>query len=382
MALLALKYRPRRWDDLTGQQHVTKVLRLLVASNKVPPSLIFSGSRGTGKTTTARILAAAVNCTGVAKPCGKCPSCQQMLAWQSPDFIELDGASSGSVADMREVRQQALFAPIGKCRVYVVDECHSLSKEAWNALLKLLEEPPPTVLFIFATTEPERVPVTISSRSLSFIFRRLTVPDIVSRLQFVCEQEQLVVKPEAMERIAVAVDGGMRDALMIMEQALAVSDTVELDTVNEVLGLADEGFLFEVVQGLVTGDIELVEARMKQLFVRGASLDFFVRDLQAIFSELLRAQLGVDAELLDVSSARKDVLEKMRLAVDMADVRRIIEQLWKLQDRVAVSAAGAHMALLTGLLLMTKATPKKGVWTQPLVPTRLVTPDELLAMFK
>jgi DNA polymerase III subunit gamma/tau len=381
--MLAIKYRPKTWDDLVGQSHVSLVLRNMLDKGNMAPSLIFSGSRGTGKTTVARILAAAMNCTGKNKPCGVCESCQ--MVWNSPDFVELDGASNGSVADMRELRQNAMFAPAGKYRVYVIDECHSLSREAWNALLKLLEEPPPYVQFVFATTEPEKIPVTIVSRSLSFTFRRLSINDITSRLKYVVEQEGLQVQPEAIERIAVAVDGGMRDALMVLEQSLAVEDCVTLDTVNAVLGLADEDFLFDVVKAVSFGDAAKVDSRMTALYARGANLEFFLRDMQQFYSQLLRCQLGFDVEALDVSSVRANLLSSLRTQVSVAEVHRVLEALWQLQDRVVASAGNAHLAFLTGLLLITRDA-KSVARVQPVltvVPTdesagKVLSADELL----
>lgn len=220
MESLALAYRPRTFDDLVGQSTVQVFLRQMVANNAVPHALLFCGPRGTGKTTTARILGAALNCEGTPIPCGKCVSCKSIFNASSIDVLELDAASNGLVEDIRTLRQQVLYAGGGHRRVIVLDEAQSISTAGFNALLKILEEPPPGCVFILCTTEPGKILGTVVSRCMRFDFRRIAIADIVGRLQHIVQIEQHTVEPELLTLIANRAEGGLRDAVMMLDQVL------------------------------------------------------------------------------------------------------------------------------------------------------------------
>lgn len=215
---LALAYRPRDLASVVGQKAVQVVLRQLVLKDEIPAALVFSGPRGTGKTSTARIVAAALNCEIRPAPCGSCASCLAVFAGSSLDVLEVDAASNGLVDNIRQINEQVQYAVGGKCRVVLLDEAHSMSNSGFNALLKILEEPPPNVVFILLTTEINKIPETILSRCMDFGFTRVSVRDIIERMQFVCDAERLEVEPELVALIAERADGGMRDALMVLDQ--------------------------------------------------------------------------------------------------------------------------------------------------------------------
>ncbi len=218
MEQLALKYRPKSFDDLAGQQAVQVILRTMVATRQVPHALLFDGSRGTGKTTTARIVAASLNCEGTPVPCGHCVNCKSTFDGSSIDVLEIDAASNGLVDNIRDLRQQIMYAAGGAYRIVILDEAHSMSTAAFNALLKTLEEPPPATVFILCTTEPRKIPETVASRCMPFTFRRLAPADITARLNHIATAENITAEPALLALIAEHADGAMRDAVMTLDQ--------------------------------------------------------------------------------------------------------------------------------------------------------------------
>jgi DNA polymerase-3 subunit gamma/tau len=217
--VLARKWRPHTFSELVGQQHVAETLEKAIESSRIAHAFLFTGTRGVGKTSTARILAMALNCEKgpTPKPCGKCSSCREVKGGIGLDVMEIDGASNRGIDDVRELREQIAYTPAkGKYRIVIIDEVHMLTKEAFNALLKSLEEPPPNFIFIFATTEPHKVPETILSRVQRYDFRRISHADILKRLQFICDAEKIACEAEGLSFIVRKADGSMRDALTLL----------------------------------------------------------------------------------------------------------------------------------------------------------------------
>ena len=259
MAYLAMarKWRPKSFDDLVGQEHVARTITNAIESGRLHHAFLFTGTRGVGKTTSARILARTLNCTGEGKrPCGKCQACLEMDEGNSLDVVEMDGASNSRVEDIRSIIDQVKYAPMNRqYRVIVIDEVHMLSKNAFNALLKTLEEPPPHIIFIMATTEVNKVPPTILSRVLRFDFRRISPEAIVDRLKYICSQEGIAARDEALRVVAEKADGSMRDALTLFDQVYAFSNgEIGLETAREALGIPPEELFGELVRAIGAHD--------------------------------------------------------------------------------------------------------------------------------
>jgi DNA polymerase-3 subunit gamma/tau len=219
--VFARKWRPLTFEDVVGQEHITETLKKAIEKDRVAHAYIFTGTRGVGKTTTARILARALNCENgpTPNPCGVCGACKNIMSGSSFDVIEIDGASNNSVEDIREIRDNIHYSSMGgKYRIYVIDEVHMLTKSAFNALLKTLEEPPPQVIFIFATTEPQKIPATIQSRCQRYDFRRISTEQIVERLTKICADENIAFSSGALTILARKAEGSMRDALSLLDQ--------------------------------------------------------------------------------------------------------------------------------------------------------------------
>ncbi len=277
------KYRPMTFDDVVSQSHVTATLRNQIVSGKTAHAYLFTGSRGTGKTTCARILAKAVNCLHPVNgnPCLECDVCRDADAGALSDIVEIDAASNNGVDDIRDLRDSAVYmAERCKYRVYIIDEVHMLTKEAFNALLKIMEEPPPHIKFILATTEIHKVLPTILSRCQRYDFHRILPRDIAGRLMWVAEQEKITLDPEAAELIAKTADGGMRDALSLLDQCIAFSENVTLDIVSNAAGIAGREPVFNILEAAAAGDAAKAIGVTDKLY--GMS-----KDMQKLCDELI-----------------------------------------------------------------------------------------------
>jgi DNA polymerase-3 subunit gamma/tau len=292
--VLARKWRPKSFETLVGQDHVVRALSNALEQNRLHHAYLFTGTRGVGKTTLARILAKSLNCeTGItAKPCGVCNSCVEIDKGRYIDLIEVDAASNTQVDAMRDLLDNAQYAPTaGRFKVYIIDEVHMLSKSAFNAMLKTLEEPPSHVKFILATTDPQKVPVTILSRCLQFNLRQMAGTYIVSHLQNILGQEGIQYESSALHLIARAADGSMRDALSLTDQAIAYgSQTVNETEVRAMLGAIDQSYLYQLLEALLSGDGPALLAQAKMMDERSIAFEAALNDFAQVLHQIAIAQ--------------------------------------------------------------------------------------------
>ncbi|MBV9886598.1 MAG: DNA polymerase III subunit gamma/tau, partial [Acidobacteria bacterium] len=328
--VIARKWRPQTFRDLTGQTHVTETLANAIRNDRVAHAYIFSGARGVGKTTAARILAKALNCVHgpTAEPCGECDSCKEIAAGSSLDVIEIDAASNRGIDQIRELREMVRYAPAGsRNKVVILDEAHMLTTEASNALLKTLEEPPDRVIFVMATTEPENLEDTIRSRSQHFHFRALTFAEITARLEEIAAKENLQIEPGALAVIARMAEGSMRDALSLLEQARAYcGDTIPAKEVRELLGVVPEDALEELVNAIAAGSADRVLALVHSFQKEGRNLQHFCREAIRHIRNLLVARVcGADSDLIAATPDQRPALERSASLFTEEDLTRFFQ---------------------------------------------------------
>jgi len=287
------KWRPQRFDEgFVGQEHLVRTLTNAIILNKVAHAYLFTGPRGTGKTTAAKILAKALNCTGRGtdpNPCNTCPNCEKINAGISLDVLEIDGASNRGIDEVRDLREKIKFAPVeGEYKVYIIDEVHMLTTEAFNALLKTLEEPPPHIIFIFATTEAHKVPATILSRCQRFDFKRLTPEEIFAHLKYICTQEGFQAEEAALEMIAQEARGGLRDAIGLLEQCMAHADqSLTVADTKSILGLVETEALFSLAQAIADRNFQTGLSLLEQVYNSGKDLQVFAKQIAKLCRDLL-----------------------------------------------------------------------------------------------
>ena len=372
MAYVALyrRWRPESFADLVGQEHISRTLSRAVTSGQTSHAYLFTGPRGTGKTSTAKILARALNCAEgpTLTPCGVCDSCRSISDGSSMDVFEIDAASNRGIDEIRDLRESVKFAPTeGHYKIYIIDEVHMLTTEAFNALLKTLEEPPERVIFILATTEPHKVPATIQSRCQRYDFHRITVTEIRDRLLYVCKESDIAAEEDALGIIAAQADGGMRDALSILDQCMALAEgTLTAERVQEALGLVGRAWIRRMAGEIAARDAAALIAQLSELLQSGRELKQVLAELAQYFRRLMIAGVGgaVSAAELCAGDAEELRLDAAQFTQEeiMSILRRLNETMQELrtspQPRIAVET------LLIGLC-HTEGTAPSGESTAP-----------------
>ena len=363
---LSLKYRPMTFDDVVGQEHVVRTLRHAIEAGRVANAYLFIGPRGIGKTTLSRIFAKALNCThelapGI-EPCGKCVNCREIAAGNSFDVIELDAASHNKVEDVRPIIEAVQFKPASsKYKIFIIDECHMLSAAAWNALLKTLEEPPPHVRFVFATTEGDKVLATIVSRCQRFDLRRILTKDIVARLKYICAKEGVDAEEDALLAIARGAEGGMRDALSSLDQLISFkgSHVTEEDALG-VFGLISRSALENLAGAILSGDVPAILQAIELFDSAGKNMRRLSSELMAYFRDLVIVQtLGTNSKSLETTQEQAAVLARQAKGVHPSRLFRICDLLADMEDklRYALSVRTIiEMSLIRASRIATTAT--------------------------
>ena len=343
---LPLKYRPMTFGDVVGQEHVVRTLRHAIEANRIANAYLFIGPRGIGKTTLSRIFAKALNCThsnggdrnvAAVEPCGECDNCREIAAGRSIDVTELDAASHNKVEDVKPIIDAVQFKPTSsKFKIFIIDECHMLSNAAWNALLKTLEEPPPYVRFIFATTEGDKVLATIISRCQRFDLRRIQTNDIVSRLEYICGKEKIDAEEDALLAIARGAEGGMRDALSSLDQLISFKgDKVTEEDALGVFGLVSRSALEGLAGSILKGDVAGILTAIEMFDSAGKNMRRLSGELLKHFRNLVVLQaLGPDAKSLEATPDQVKVLVEQAKGIDPGRVFRICDQLAEMEDKL------------------------------------------------
>ena len=330
--VLARKYRPQKFSEVIGQEHVTRTLKNAIEQGRTAHGYIFSGHRGIGKTTIARILAMALNCRSsdkpVTEPCGVCDSCTEIRAGNSVDVIEIDAATNRGIDEIRELREAARYRPArDRFKIYILDEAHQITDAAFNALLKTLEEPPSHVVFMLATTQPEDIPQTIRSRCQHFSFRAVKFDQIVAQLKDLCARENIAADDAALAMLAEAGDGSMRDALSILDQAIASSEGhLTAEAVRQLIGIAPSGVLEEIMGAVAQSSSENILRVVDQLLTEGQNPVHFARQLVRFLRNAIVAKVaGADSSLLQISADEQARVGRVAAAFSEEDLARFLQ---------------------------------------------------------
>ena len=363
------KWRPKTFEDVCGQEHITSVLRYEVMENAVSHAYLFCGSRGTGKTTCAKILAKAVNCLSPVNgsPCGKCAACLSIENGTATDVLEMDAASNNGVEAIRDIRDEVVYSPSTlKYRVYIVDEVHMLSSSAFNALLKTLEEPPAHVLFILATTELQKLPATIISRCQRFDFRRIAAPVLAARVSYIAKEEGLDLSPEAANRIARIAAGGMRDAISLLELCAGSPGRITPETVNEMTGSTGRDSVVGLTGAVANADYDTILSVIADAVNSSRDLTVFWQDLLSLYRDLLVFKTTDAAEkYLDLTDAES---AELRTLAGKFGKGRLLFHCKLLEDAYfAMQKAGAVKRMIAELTLLRMCDPTLDTGTEALL---------------
>ncbi len=359
--VIARKFRPATFDEVIGQEHITRTLKNAISIDRVGHAFLFSGPRGVGKTTTARILARALNCANgpTPTPCNECASCKQISAGNFLDVVEIDGASNNSVDNIRELREKVKYTPAsGRYKVYIIDEVHMLSTSAFNALLKTLEEPPEHVKFIFATTEPQKLPATIISRCQRFDFKKIPLTDIIVNLADISAKEGIEIGHSSLHKIARAAEGSMRDAQSILDQIVASSDQGIADTdVDRILGLVDRVLIESMAEAVLCRDGQQVLQLIERLSNNGCNPVYFAQQLLGHFRNLLLLKLCKKPEgLLEVTDEELSVLKAQAKKTSTPELIQLVKIMLE-DEELLRRALNSRVVLEVILLKLSEVKP-------------------------
>jgi DNA polymerase-3 subunit gamma/tau len=359
--VLARKYRPQAFDQVIEQEHITRTLANAIAADRVAHAILFSGPRGTGKTTVARILAKAMNCKEgpTPVPCNVCRSCEEITAGHAVDVFEIDGASNNSVDQVRELRENIKYMPAHSTfKIYIIDEVHMLSMPAFNALLKTLEEPPSHILFMFATTEPHKIPITILSRCQRHDLRRIDLDAIANHMAWICRQENFAISDQSLGVIAREAGGSMRDALSLLDQIMTCSqEALTHEQVLDLLGVIDRKMIYDLAEAILDADIPTVLDIVDDIYARGHDIKKLYADLLEHFRNLLVAKLGRKVnKLIDLPSGEIEEQVKQAKQISLSALNQIFDLLFKEEAAVRLST-NPKMALEMVLIRLLQARP-------------------------
>ncbi len=359
--VLARKYRPQTFEQVVAQAHITQTLTNAISSGRVAHAILFSGPRGTGKTTVARILAKAMNCTDgpTPVPCNVCRSCNEITVGKAVDVFEIDGASNNSVDQVRELRENIKYMPAhSPYKIYIIDEVHMLSTAAFNALLKTLEEPPSHVMFMFATTEPHKIPITILSRCQRHDFRRMDLNSISTHMAALCHQEGFEIAKESLDLIARQAGGSMRDGLSLLDQIMTcIQGTITHEQVLDILGIVDRKFIFDLSESILKADIAAVLDLLDDIYDHGHDIKKLYADLLEHFRNLLVAAIGKKVnKLVDLPPGEIGQLVSQAKTTSTEVLNQVFDLLFKEESSIRLSAQ-PKLALEMALVRILQSKP-------------------------
>jgi len=356
--VLARKWRPQRFEEVVGQQHITQTLQNAISQKRVAHAFLFTGARGVGKTSTARILAKALNCEKGPQinPCNQCTNCQEITHGNSMDVIEIDGASNRGIDEIRELRENVRYTPAkSRYKIYIIDEVHMLTREAFNALLKTLEEPPPHILFIFATTEPHKIPATILSRCQRYDFKRIPFREVIGSLKRIVEEEKIQISQRGLLSIAQESEGSLRDAQSLLDQVIAYAGkNIRDEDIAEVLGLIDHKILSDTIDALANKDVERCMGVIEHVYHFGYDLQHFCRELLQYLRNLILIRVSQHPEgLLEMPEEDLELLKTQAGKFQFDQLNHLFSILLKGEQEIAQSTFPRTMLEMTLIRMAT-----------------------------
>ena len=379
MAYTALyrKFRPLTFSEMVGQEHITKTLKNQIISGRVGHAYLFSGGRGTGKTSSAKILARAINCLNPkdGEPCNECEICKGILSGSLTDVVEMDAASNNSVEDIRQIREEVNFLPtLAKYRIYIIDEVHMLSVGAFNALLKTLEEPPEHVKFILATTEPQKLPATILSRCQRFDFKRIQNSDVIKRLKIICSQSNIEITDEALNIIATLSEGAMRDAISILERCVQDGENqISENKIKELVGIPKMTYIHNITKAVLEYNVEAALENIDIILNDGKDLNYFLWEIIKYIKDLILLKTGSEVALYN-----KQEKEQMKELVNLASKERLLKLVYAFSDLEAQIKWSSQKTIVFQVGIMKACSKEENQGIEEL-EKRIATLEEAIA---